>query len=303
MVGQSWRSFTGQQYGEVMASVLRTTSGRAPELLGRALNRMPKQTLLQAKRLLAERVSSDVFESNRRRELSFEISSRVLQSSRTMQTHNFVSATAKDLQFMAELYDQFFFSGLCLPIARHYGLQFRWSKRMTSAGGKTVRIIHTDHSTRKQSTRYEIVLSATLLFQTFSDLQRPIRVTGVLCTNRLQAMQRIMEHELIHLVEMLVWDDSCCAAARFQSIARRLFGHTEHKHDLITQQERAASKFNVRVGSLVKFQHDGQAYVGTVNRITRRATVLVVHPTGQLYDDGQRYRKFYVPVSLLRPAR
>lgn len=213
---------------------------------------------------------------------------------------NFSSVTGRDLQTMARLYDHSFFDGHLLPVASHFGMQFRWSKRMTSAGGKTVRTTHTDRKSGIQKSQYEIVLSATLLFQTFSDLRRPIRVTGMLCTNRLQAMQRIMEHELIHLSEMLVWSDSCCAAPRFQSIAGRLFGHTEHKHDLITQQERAERKFNIRVGTRVRFTHEGVERIGTVNRITRRATILVPDETGQLYDDGRRYKKFYVPISHLR---
>jgi hypothetical protein len=237
-----------------------------------------------------------------RRELCYQVGQQTLAASRVMSTPNFVVTTASDLQGMAERYDQLFFDGHCLALARHHGMQFRWSKRMTSTGGKTVRTIQTDRRSGVQKTHYEIVLSTPLLFQTFGDLQRPIRVTGLLCTNRLQAMQRILEHEMIHLVEMLVWDDSCCAAPRFQSIAGRLFGHTEHKHDLITQQERAARKFNIRVGSRVVFQHEGNLHTGTVNRITRRATVLVVDPGGQLYDDGQRYRKYYVPLSHLRPA-
>jgi hypothetical protein len=232
-----------------------------------------------------------------------------------MKDANFSMTSTGDLQTMAEMYDKHFLGGHCLPLARHFGLQFRWSNRMTSNGGKTVRTVHKRQGIRQQGAQrqvtdrsgsecvtYEIVLSAPLLFQTFSDLQRPIRVTGVLCSNRLQAMQRIMEHELIHLVEMLVWESSCCASPRFQGIAARLFGHTEHKHDLVTQQERADQKFNIRVGTRVRFQFEGQLRIGTVNRITRRATVLVADATGQLYDDGNRYRKFYVPLSHLSPA-
>lgn len=237
-----------------------------------------------------------------RRSRNLEIGESVLRSSRVMRSPNFTLTTNADLQRMAELYDHHFFGGHCLALARQHGMKFRWSKRMTSTGGKTVRTMHSDPRTNQVRTKYEIVLSATLLFQTFSDLKRPIRVTGLLCTNRLQAMQRILEHELIHLAEMLVWNDSCCAAPRFQKIAGRLFGHTEHKHDLITQQERAASKFNIRVGTRVRFSHDGRKYVGTVNRITRRATVLVQDSQGQLYDDGGRYKKYYVPISHLRPA-
>lgn len=251
---------------------------------------------------LRDLVSRTRIAESERRSRCYRIGQTVLNDSRVMRSPNFAVTSAFDLQNMAELYDRLFFEGHCLALARNYGIQFRWSKRMTSTGGKTVRTIHTDRGGGTLQTRYEIVLSATLLFQTFGDLQRPIRVTGVLCSNRLQAMQRILEHELIHLIEMLVWEDSCCAAPRFQSIAGRMFGHTEHKHDLITQQERAARKFNVRVGSRVSFQHEGMLHVGTVNRITRRATVLVLDAKGQLYDDGRRYRKYYVPISHLQPA-
>ncbi len=251
---------------------------------------------------LKEIVSRRAWESSRRQKIFHEIGLDVLSRSRVMKSPNFTVTNVADLQRMAEQYDRLFLEDHCLTIARHFGMQFRWSKRMTSTGGKTVRTTHFDRATGTQRTRYEIVLSAPLLFQTFGDLQRPIRVTGVLCSDRLQAMQRILEHEMIHLVEMLVWNDSCCAAPRFQSIAGRLFGHTEHKHDLITQQERAARKFNIRVGSRVAFQHEGRRHVGTVNRITRRATVLVADAAGTLYNDGGRYRKYYVPLSHLQPA-
>ncbi|MCC6508061.1 MAG: hypothetical protein IT423_03075 [Pirellulaceae bacterium] len=238
-----------------------------------------------------------VMEDIRRR--TSEIAETVLSHSRVMKSGNFTSTTAADLQRMAELYDVLFFDSRLLPLARLHGMSFRWSSRMTSAGGKTIRSVHRLRGQRATKTSYEIALSATLLFQTFGDLERPIRVTGHVCSNRMEAMQRILEHELIHLAEMLVWIDSNCAAGRFQTIAHRIFGHTEHKHDLVTQHERAAKKFNVRVGSMVSFQHEGRQFIGKVNRITRRATVLVPDAEGQKYDDGKSYRKFYVPLAHL----
>jgi hypothetical protein len=249
---------------------------------------------------LSQIASMHSIQDDQRRRMLYTIGQKTIDRSRVMKGPNFSITSSGDLQNMAEMYDEHFFGGNCLRLAKHFGIQFRWSNRMTSNGGKTVRTVHRNKGLERIS--YEIVLSAPLLFQTFSDLQRPIRVTGILCSNRLQAMQRIMEHELIHLVEMLVWETSCCASPRFQGIAARLFGHTEHKHDLVTQQERADQKFNVRVGTRVRFHHEGQLRVGTVNRITRRATVLVPDVTGQLYDDGHRYRKFYVPLSHLSPA-
>lgn len=247
-------------------------------------------------------VSQRAFSGEQRERMWAEIAQTVLAKSKVMRSDNFQVTSGADLQRMAELYDEKFFDGHALAVARSHGIEFRWSKRMTSNGGKTVRYVQAARRGESPATRYEIVLSATLLFQTFGDVQRPVRVTGLLCKNRLQAMQRILEHEMIHLIEMLVWEDSCCAAPRFQTIAGRMFGHTEHKHNLITQQERASEKFNVRVGSHVQFTLDGTRYVGIVNRITRRATVLVVDPQGQLYGDGKRYRKFYVPLSHLELA-
>ena len=49
----------------------------------------------------------------------------------------------------------------------------------------------------------------------------------------------------------------------------------------------------------VSFELDGRHPFGRVNRITRRATVLVEDPRGMLFDDGKRYLTFYVPLPLL----
>lgn len=288
-----------------MASLFQSASSYSAKTSAKKIagaNGLDSQMVDRYRQGLLTQVIQNRIDSNRREEMFHRVAENTLGSSRYMRGLNFTSSSAIDLMNMAESYDQLFLGGNCLPLARCFGLQFRWSKRMTSNGGKTVRTIHVDRKTGSQNIKYEIVLSAPLLFQTFGDLKRPIRVTGLLCNNRLQALQRIMEHELIHLAEMLVWDHSCCASPRFQSIASRLFGHTEHKHDLITQQERAERKFNIRVGTKVSFRFEGTAYAGTVNRITRRATVLVPDEKGQLYNDGRRYRKFYVPLSHLRPA-
>ena len=86
---------------------------------------------------------------------------------------------------------------------------------------------------------------------------------------------------MTHLVEMLIWVKSSCSAHRFQSIANRFFGHTEHQHQLITPRERAFTKFGIKTGDRVSFRIDGQHHVGFVNRITKRATVLVEDKHGE----------------------
>ena len=229
------------------------------------------------------------------------IGKRVLTASKAMETPNFQKVSKQDLQCMAEAYDQQFFSGLCLPLARSYGLSFRLSSRMTRAGGKTTRTITRATRTKPSSTHYEIALSTSLLFQSFRKPGDSIRVCGHECPDRLTAMQRIVEHEMIHLCEMLAWVQSDCSAGRFQSIARNMFGHTEHRHELITQQERAAKEFNIRAGAKVVFPFEGTMLRGVVNRITRRATILVEDPRGVRYSNGTRYLKYYVPIHQLRP--
>ncbi len=227
----------------------------------------------------------------------------VINASKTMKEGNFVATSAADLRCMAELYDELFFEGTCLALAKQFGLSFRWSSRMTRAGGKTTRFVTRRARLLPAKTHYEIALSSSLIFQTFQESDREVRVCGCVCENRLQAMQRIVEHETIHLAEMLVWVDSDCAARRFQSIAHRFFGHTEHRHELVTQRERAQLLFDIRLGSRVRFTYQGRQMIGVVNRITRRATVLVESERGICYNDGKRYEKFYIPILNLKPVQ
>ena len=39
-----------------------------------------------------------------------------------------------------------------------------------------------------------------------------------------------------------------------------------------------------------------------MNRITKRATVLVEDPQGILYSDGKHYKAFYIPLPMLASA-
>ncbi|MEI8212602.1 MAG: hypothetical protein WCI02_10665 [Planctomycetota bacterium] len=223
----------------------------------------------------------------------------VLEQSQTMDGENFRRISDLDLERMAEAYDRQFFQGLCLPLARSFGLHFRLSSRMTRAGGKTTRQVFRTSTGKDAGTRFEIALSTNLLFQSFRRKGDRTRVCGIECTDRLSAMQRVVEHEMIHLCEMLVWIQSDCSARRFQGIAHRLFQHTEHRHELVTPQERAIREFDIRPGTRVEFEANGMRRCGIVNRITTRATVLVPDLSGPRYNDGHHYAKYYVPIQQL----
>jgi hypothetical protein len=252
-------------------------------------------------RNLAELLSRPNTEWARRDLWQESIGQTVLVASKAMDSRNFQRVAKQDLERMAEAYDSKFFKGLCLPLARSYGMSFRLSSRMTRAGGKTTRTVFRGTRTKPSRTHFEIALSTSLLFQSFRKPGDSIRVCGHDCEDRLTAMQRIVEHEMIHLSEMLAWLQSDCSAGRFQAIARNMFGHTEHRHELITQQERAAKEFNIRAGTRVAFPYEGTVLQGIVNRITRRATILVEDLRGVRYSNGKRYLKYYVPIHQLRP--
>ncbi len=228
-----------------------------------------------------------------------EIRDEVLADSRHLTKPNFDSFSASDLEQMFDEYDERFFDGTCRVALGKRPLTFRISKRMTRVGGTTTHYRPTQRGHGKE--RFEIAVSAPLMFQAFHDVDRPITVTGLLCHNRLEALQRIMEHEMTHLIETLVWDYSSCSGERFQRIASKFFSHTEHTHDLITPGERAKVKFGIQPGSRVRFRFEGAHREGIVNRITKRATVLVPNERGELFSDGLRYERYYVPVSHLEP--
>jgi hypothetical protein len=228
----------------------------------------------------------------------------VLRDSPRLTQGNFTSIAPADLALLFDLYDAHFFAGDLRRLLQAGGapLTFELSRRMTRSAGTTKRF--TPHPPRAgqvmPAARYEITISTALLFQTFQDVQRTVRVNGLVCHDRLEALQRIFEHELLHLIEMVVWGRSSCAAPNFKALAWNYFAHTETRHDLVTQHERAHAQFDVRVGDRVAFEFEGVRHVGVVNRITRRATILVEAPGGQRYSDGKTYQKFYVPLGMLR---
>jgi len=220
----------------------------------------------------------------------------LLGQSKYVREANFTTIHPRDLELLFDAYDRRFLHGLCRTALAGRALRFELSRRMTKASGATRRL-----RLAGGEVRYEIAIASSMLFDAFRPGDRQITVCGLECENRLQAMQRIFEHELVHLIENLCWDNSNCSRARFQEIARRLFRHRAHTHQLITRRERAAES-GIRPGSQVAFTFEGRRLTGRVNRVTKRATVLVEDADGRRYSDGLRYKSYYVPITMLERA-
>ena len=168
-----------------------------------------------------------------------EIYQRVLERSVLIRSGNFDFVGEADLRLLFDLYDAEFFNGLLSGMLREDvggRITLRLSDRMTRAAGKTIlRRIKARVGRRiVERPEYEIAVSTFLLFQTFDDIERPVTVTGLVCRDRLEALQRIFEHELVHLAEFLAEGKSSCAANQFQALSRAIFGHESVVHDLVT---------------------------------------------------------------------
>jgi hypothetical protein len=241
-------------------------------------------------------VESTTLDAETIRGRTAQIHANVLSRSPYIRAPNFTRIHPDDLALLFAEYDSRFFAGQVKETLGTTPLYFRLSQRMTSSGGKTARFADRSSGGRW----YEISASTTMLFGCFTaEDHRPVTTSGITCRDRLDALQRVMEHEIVHLIEMLLWVKSSCSQPRFHSITRRFFGHTENKHNLITPKERALVKFGIRPGVKVRFRFDGIERTGIVNRVSKRATVLVEDGTGRRYSDGKHYAKFYVPVQML----
>ena len=252
--------------------------------------------LIAARSALIDAVSSLGLSDDSMQERLQRIPRDLLGNSRYIQEPNFTAIHPNDLDFLFNSYDALFFQGLCRPALNGQMIRFRLSRRMTKAGGKTTRF-----RTAAGLVSYEISIATSMLFDGFGKVDRRATVCGLDCDSRLDALQRIFEHEMVHLAEQLCWEESDCSGLRFQEIARRLFRHEAHTHDLITRRERAAAA-GIRPGSRVTFVFEGERLTGRVNRITKRVTVLVEDSEGQRFSDGLRYKTYYVPIADLEPV-
>src|SRR5579871_1703236 len=181
-----------------------------------------------------------------------QIHADVLSHSRYITESDFRRINTGDLAFLFDAYDGRFFGGLCRQALGDRALSFRLSSRMTKAGGVTSRF-----RSAAGVVSYQISIGSSMLFDGIGKAERQVTVCGLDCANRLEALQRIFEHEMVHLVEQLCWERSNCAAERFQDIARRLFLHRAHTHELVTRRERAVAS-GIRPGGTVTFVFEGR---------------------------------------------
>ena len=218
-----------------------------------------------------------------------------LNVAKSAESFNFSKIELNDFRKLFTLYDICFFDRYFTNYHKGY-IKFYLSTRMVAAAGKT------HYWSSGNQKMFEIGIAISMLYNNFRGQLGATEVSGILCRNRLEAMMRVLEHEIVHVIEFDIFGWSDCKADRFFSIASGIFGHKTVTHSLMTNQGIAALVNKVKIGSQVKFQYEGRQLLGIVGRITKRATVYVQNPNGTFYDRrGFAYAKYLVPVSWLTP--
>ncbi len=203
-----------------------------------------------------------------------------------------------DLRILFEIYDAEF-------LERYFeknfaaSITFSLSARMSKSAGKTIYPKNLK-SLKPDQEKYELRMGINLFFK-YDQLSRDKKVNGLHTRDSLEAFQLVFEHELCHLIELHLFRESNCMRERYKSIAFNLFGHTESYHQLPTSREIAEEKFDLRIGDRVVFVCEMGKLEGVIQRINKRATVMVPDKKGDYRDQqGHRYTKWYVPLPLLK---
>lgn len=237
----------------------------------------------------------DNVETDKKREV---VRCQFLNRSKNVSSGDIEVISIEDLKLLFNLYDEIFLNYYFRDNFKGI-LKFSLSQRMSRNAGKTVVSKSLKPSTPQQEI-YEIVMAVKFFFN-YSQLARDKMVNGIYTSDALNAFQLVLEHEICHLIEFQIFKKSSCKGQRFKTLANNIFGHTDVYHQLPTEGEIAQDIYGFKAGDKVSFEHEGKNYKGIINRVNKRATVMVVNSKGDYVDKlGNRYIKWYVPLGNLK---
>lgn len=200
--------------------------------------------------------------------------------------------TVELINQLIKLYDYYILDGFIQEYIKN-GIKTSLSKKMTSAGGKTIFL------NNKNIKEFEIRISLAIL-EKYALSNCKGKICGIEGQDILDGLMLIIEHELCHVLEFAVYDTSSCKGHRFKKIAWKLFRHSATTHDVLNKLE-SDSLITVKVGQNVYFEYHGKIHTGIVSNITKRATVMVLDSKGRYKDKhGNTYNKWYVPLKMLK---
>lgn len=128
----------------------------------------------------------------------------------------------KDLDTILQLYDKKFLGSFFKK--NNIVVDLRFNNRLRRSAGQVF---------LRSKRKYTIEFSDKVLYRSFECKGDKYYVEGILCRNRLEALLRVLEHEIIHILEFWFFGTSDCSKDRFLEIAMNIFGHESTVHNLV----------------------------------------------------------------------
>lgn len=264
------------------------------------------------------------FTKNQIKEKNTEIFDKFVIKSSHLKDSNYSNFQNYNLMSMYSLYDELYFQrrleNLFIPTTLSKNnleisiLELNHDTRKNGTNAEYLRLVLSNRLTKvdakvsmysgKLANGYDLrwfsfKISSSLLHLTFSNQEKVEIVYGFECTNRIEVLQRIFEHHLVHLLEFKYYNHTVCGGNKFSKIIQNIFGHTRHHHHLKNQKQRSEEKYNITIGDIVSFIFEGESLSGEITNITKRATVIVESENGDYKIKGKFYSKYYIPLPLL----
>ena len=175
----------------------------------------------------------------------------------------------KVLDDMFKYYDYYYFGNMIqYALNKTEGqIKFEFSDKMTSTGGTC---------SRTGICIYKIKISRKKLDEINTTNVNDMAVNGIIPRDKVDALQLIFEHELIHAVLSIFVNEISGHGQLFKDIARNLFGHTKTTHTIGTKNKQTAifNKSNLKVGQQIAFMMKKEKIYGNILKLNpKRAKI------------------------------
>lgn len=225
------------------------------------------------------------------------IADRLKEESETVKSDKIERIGDYDLELLYDYYDEIFFDNWFKENFKGI-MMLNFSRRLTKSAGMT-KCPKNISQIPEWQTKLQINMGIDFFFK-FDHLEENKYACGIECKSSLEALQIILEHELLHAHEYILHHESNCKKDRFKHTAKNMFGHTQSHHSLPSNSRIIREKYGIFVGDKVRFKFKNKRLTGVVTRINKRATVMVLNPDGQYVDQhGNKYVKYFVPANCL----
>jgi len=211
---------------------------------------------------------------------------------------NFTKITPKLIRKTFKLYDKYFFDNAIRKLLDHYKMtiEYKPSNTLSSTAGKVF--------IKNYHVKFEI--SNKIISNLFTNKKdKKLSLGGLFCKNRLQCFQIVCEHEMIHVVQIIYYNDRFIKegphGAVFKELVKNIFGHTDIKHYLrlgdISQHKNKETSKTIQLGDIVTYNIFDRK---TKKNLTYKGVVVEKNNKKTVIQDCEKFIGFVIPYHLLQ---